>query len=255
MNNRLLAGYKRGLIVALVLAIMIFDASYAARAESFKIGVEDSSYLPHFGVTNGEFTGYARDLLDAFANDAGHKFEYVELPVKRLMLHLSANQIDFRYPDNPNWYAAAKSKLIVRYSRPVAISTAGVSVLPDRAGSRQLNTMGILLGFNPVEYQAQIESGSLKLGETSTMDSLVKMGMQRRVDGIYGDVHVVQHHLRRMGYSAGELVFDYSLPYSLHPFSVSTIRYPGVLASFDQWLASQGDLVTRLKAKHDIHDN
>ena len=54
-----------------------------AAQEDIRVGVELQPYQPYSDVENGEYRGYARDLLDAFAAEYGYRFVYMPLPVRR----------------------------------------------------------------------------------------------------------------------------------------------------------------------------
>ena len=53
------------------------------QAETFTVGVELQPYMPYSDVQDGQYLGYGRDLLDAFAAHQGHVFVYRPLPVRR----------------------------------------------------------------------------------------------------------------------------------------------------------------------------
>ncbi|UUZ54518.1 hypothetical protein LP419_40440 [Massilia sp. H-1] len=71
-------------------ALALGTAGGAAAAEAdaprqLTIGVEDLRYYPLHSSNNGSvFSGYARDVLDAFAKQQGYSFRYVPLPINRL---------------------------------------------------------------------------------------------------------------------------------------------------------------------------
>ncbi len=42
--------------------------------KTFIIGVDDISYFPMYGLENGRYSGFAREVLDAFALEYGYTF-------------------------------------------------------------------------------------------------------------------------------------------------------------------------------------
>jgi len=66
---------------ALLLCLFVLPA---LAQEEIHVGVELQPYQPYSDVENGEYRGYARDLLDAFAAEHGYRFVYMPLPVRRL---------------------------------------------------------------------------------------------------------------------------------------------------------------------------
>lgn len=236
-------------ILGCYLPLWLACTALTVNAETFRVGVEMTSYAPHFEIRQGQYRGYAREVLDAYGADAGHQFEYVLLPVKRLLPSLLIGNIDFRYPDNPRWFPAMKVNSQIRYSLPLAISIAGASVLPERVGHGHLQTLGVMLGFKAIEFSTQINSGMIKQISASKMNVLIKMAMHSRVEGVYGDANVIRHHLKQQGFAVEALVFDHTRPHSRHPFSLSTIHYPQELDDFDLWLQEHQALVEQLQEK------
>ena len=53
------------------------------------VPAELQPYLPYSNVQDGQYLGYGRDLLDAFAAHQGHEFIYQPLPVRRWYLPAS----------------------------------------------------------------------------------------------------------------------------------------------------------------------
>lgn len=140
----------RGLLLLMLLALPLWSPSTAAR-EVLVIGVENQYYLPAYAYENGVYKGFARELFDAWAKDRGHRLEYRALPVPRLYAAFLDGQVDFKFPDNPNWKKPARVGKSIAYSDPVAAYIDGTSVRPDRMGLgvdavKALGTMG---GFTP----------------------------------------------------------------------------------------------------------
>ncbi len=46
----------------------IADEPVVPETKSFIIGVDNTEYYPMYGYENGKYTGFARELLDSFAN-------------------------------------------------------------------------------------------------------------------------------------------------------------------------------------------
>ena len=68
---------------------------------NFSVGVEAQDYLPISEGEGGVHSGYAKDLLDAFAAKYGHSFTYKPLPVYRLLDEFAIKKsVDFKLPGN-----------------------------------------------------------------------------------------------------------------------------------------------------------
>ncbi|MFP6799463.1 MAG: hypothetical protein VCA39_10190 [Pseudomonas sp.] len=225
-----------------------------AQAETFKVGVELQPYLPYSNVQDGEYLGYGRDLLDAFAAHQGHVFIYQPLPVRRLLSDLLNDRVDFKYPDNPRWNADQKQGYALHYSQAAAPAIDGVLVKPRflGQGKERLLRLGTQRGFTPWPYLGEINAGKIMLIQANQIDSLLAMAMSDRVDGVYLNPQVVRHQLYNNAGSG--LVFDPKLPYQDDHYFLSSIKHSEVIAQFDAFLTSQAELVQSLKDRHGISD-
>ncbi|MCZ4323765.1 substrate-binding periplasmic protein [Pseudomonas anguilliseptica] len=237
-----------------LLACLSFQLLSSAQAETFKIGVELQPYLPYSNVQDGQYLGYGRDLLDAFAAHQGHEFIYQPLPVRRLLSDFLNNRVDFKYPDNPRWNGDLKQGHTLHYSQAAAPAIDGVLVKPRflGQGKERLRRLGTQRGFTPWPYLNDIKAGKILLIQANQIDSLLAMAMSDRVDGVYLNPQVVRHQLYNNAGSG--LVFDPKLPYQDDHYFLSSISHPEVIEQFDAFLTSQAELVQALKDRHGISD-
>jgi polar amino acid transport system substrate-binding protein len=236
-----------------LLACLSLQLLWPAQAETFKVGVELQPYLPYSNVQDGQYLGYGRDLLDAFAAYQGHEFIYQPLPVRRLLNDFLSGRVDFKYPDNPRWNADQKQNHTVYFSQAAAAAIDGVLVKPQflGRGKAHLRRLGTQRGFTPWPYLDEIRMGKILLIQANQIDSLLAMAMNDRVDGVYLNPLVVRYQL----YNSAEddaLVFDPSLAYQNDHYFLSSINYPEVIEQFDAFLTSQAELVQTLKERHGI---
>ncbi len=237
-----------------LLACLSLQLLSPAQAETFKIGVEQQPYLPYSNVEDGQYQGYGRDLLDAFAAHQGHVFIYQPLPVRRLLSDFLNGRVDFKYPDNPRWNADLKRNYTLHFSQAAAPAIDGVLVKPQflGKGKERLRRLGTQRGFTPWPYLNDIKAGKILLIQANQIDSLLAMAMNDRVDGVYLNPQVVRHQLYHSAQNA--LVFDPSLPYQDDHYLLSSIYHPEVIKQFDAFLTSQAELVQTIKHRHGIID-
>ena len=58
------------------------------------VGVEDLPFAPHYSLDGeGQYRGFAREVLDAFAVDSGVSLSYKALPVDQLLPALQRGEI------------------------------------------------------------------------------------------------------------------------------------------------------------------
>lgn len=239
---------------ALALLCLATLAVGSARAETYVVGVENIEYYPHYTVKSGEYGGFARALLEAFAEAQGHTFEYRAMPVARLFQSFVEGRVDLKYPDNEYWSSDLKKGRTVVYSQPVVAYIDGVSVLPEKIGKSvdDIKVLGTVRGFTAWDWMDRIEAGQVKLSENSNFKALVKQTLGSRVDGAYANVAVVQHVLEREMNMGGALVFDASLPHTKSNYHLSSIKHPQLIRAFDQWMAANTDVVDALKERYGV---
>ncbi len=222
---------------------------------TFVIGVENIDYSPHYQYENGEYSGYARDLFDAFAAARGYVFKYRALPVNRLFsCFLEKQTVDFKYPDNPNWSADMREGKTVVYSQAVQHYIEGAMVLPQRKGMglEHFEKLGTVLGFTAWDYLDLINAGKVELIETSSTLAVIEMTLRGRVDGAYLEVDVADYTLEHVLKQPGALVFDPGLPYTESAFFLATITYPEVIVDFNEFLNEEQERVNELRDKHGL---
>lgn len=241
----------RRLFAALIAASAFLALGRPASAEHFVVGVEAIDYMPHYGFNGkGEYQGFARDLIDAYAADRGHRIEYRPLPVNRLFHEMLDGTVDFKYPDNPFWQAGLKTGKTMTYSDPVVVYIDGVLVRPDNKGKGidALQILGTVRGFTAFDYLDRIKSGAVSLEENPSSSGLMLQVINKRIDGAYVNVAVAYSTLDGMG-RPGDLTFDPGLPYTKASYKLSTVKHPDVIADFNAWQKSHADLIAGLKAK------
>lgn len=199
--------------------------------EEIRVGVELQPYQPYSDVQNGEYRGYARDLLDAFAEDHGYRFVYTPLPVRRLLSDFLSGRVDLKFPDHPQWNASQKAGHEIHYSQPAAPYIDGILLKPNYLG---------------------LGKGRIRLIQANQIDSLLRMAVSDRVDAVYLNPQVVAHQLRKMRLPADVLVFDPELDHVRDHYYLSSINHPQVIAAFDRFLQERAELVAALRLRHGL---
>lgn len=237
-----------------LLLALLFWPFLAGAKEVLVIGVENLYYLPVHAFENGVYTGFARDLLDAWASDRGYRIVYRALPVPRLYASFYEGQVDFKFPDNPNWKKDARAGKAITYSDPVAAFVDGTSIKPERmaAGADALKVIGTLGGFTPWAWLDWIKSGKTTLSENSSLEALVRQALAGRVDGVYASVAVINYQLDHVLSQPGALVFDPNLPNSRDNYHLSSIKRPELVRDFNDWMRKHREWINTLKKRHGV---
>lgn len=223
-------------------------------APIYVVGVENLYYLPAYAVEDGAYTGFARDLLDAFAADSGLSLHYEPLPVPRLYASLAAGVIDLKFPDSPHWNPAFREGRDLSYSVSVVDYLDATIVPAARAdmAPQDVRTLGTVTGFTPYPWLDRIADGSVSVAENADFRALVRQVLAGRVDAAYANIAVVNRVLNQDFDQPGALVAAPALPSDADAYRLSTLAHPDVLARFDAWMETNADLVADLKAQHAV---
>lgn len=234
--------------------------SLCAFQKQYVIGVQDfPEYLPYSKYYDDDYQGFNRELLDAFAKDAGLAFKYEAAPVKRLFQMFVLGKVDFKYPDNAYWSAQQKKGVSIIYSDPVVHYIDGVIVLNKNKGRglEKLKVLGTIRGFTPFTYLEDIKSGKITLHENSNYMGLLRMIYKNRVDGAYTNVAVSKYYFENDIIEENDksaLVFDPDLPHTKSTRHFSTIKHPKIIRKFNRWMTEKKPFVEALKKKHRVEE-
>ena len=224
-------------------------------AQEYVVGVEQTEYYPVYSYRNGDYVGYSRELLDAFAAKHGYTFKYVALPIRRLFADfLTKDTLDFKYPDNPIWQGDMKKGLTIAYSKPAFESVEGAMVIAERVGRplSELKTLGTIRGFTPWPYLDAIKAGTIALEESDDLPGLVQKALLQRLDGIFINQAIADYHVTHELKKPGALVLDKGLPNNDVQYLLSTRKHPDVIKQFDAFLAGETALIASLRKKYNL---
>ncbi|WP_245651329.1 type 2 periplasmic-binding domain-containing protein [Paramagnetospirillum marisnigri] len=219
-----------------------------ASARDLVVGVEAIDYAPVYGMRGGEFIGAAREILDAFARDQGHRLTYRPFPVKRLLAELIHGGIDLKFPDSPDWQGAVRKDVPIAYSKPVIAYIDGTVVRAERVGAapETIASLGTVAGFTPFAWQDSIKAGKVSLTENPGFEALLKQLQIGRIDGAYANVAVMLTAAEVVLGNPGTLAYAPGLPHIADSYRLSSYKSPEIVAEFDEWLGRNGKLVAEI---------
>ncbi|WP_061241283.1 ABC transporter substrate-binding protein [Ectopseudomonas composti] len=229
-----------------------------ALAQTYVVGVEDLPFAPHYSLDDeGQYRGFARELLDAFAADSGVSLSYKALAVDQLLPALQRGEIDLKYPDSPHWAAAQKAGMTLHYSQAVVDYVDGVLVAPQRKGRTLagIHRLAMVQGWTPRGYEQAIDSGQIQLSYSEDLRQMIRQALKQDADGAYFNVVVATHYLDNIRARPGALVFDPKLPHTRGSFHLSSLRHPQLITRFDRFLAEHAAQVAALKASYRVEAN
>lgn len=237
---------------ALLFTCLLFATAVSAR--ELVVGVENIDYKPIYSTAGGQYQGFARELLDAFASAKGYTLVYRPLPVKRLFSDFFAGNLDLKYPDNPLWSAPDRQGLTIHYSDVTLVAVDGVMVKADRPQGQALKRLVTIRGFTPWVYQDAIKSGAISVQEVNDLESALRAVMVGRADGAYCNVVVARERMKADG-NEGALVFDRKLPFANADFTLSSVSHPDVISEFNDFLQTNSSLIDALKKRSMVEAN
>ena len=236
--------------VRLLVPALISLMGAVTHAQEFIIGVEDLDYFPYYSSSNGQFLDSpSKQLLDRFARQNGYTFVYTPLPVARLTQAFIDAELDFKFPDSPDWAQEAKSGLEIHYSDPIFHYTDGVMVIPDRLhqGLDSFKALGTVRGFTPWSFASLISQGHVQMQETSSLESVVLQALYQRVDGAYFNIAVANWFLTHRLEQPDSLVFDITLPHASGHYTLSSIQHPEIISQFNDFLLNEARWIDELQ--------
>ena len=249
-------------ICGLLAILLVLPSVYAhqdpapPQLNKLVLGVENQSdYLPYSKYSDGDYSGFNRDLFDLFATH-GYQLDYRPLPIKRLYRELLAKRVDLKYPDNAYWSSQLKGDAPIRYSEPVIGFTDGVMVHPANLGrgTAELKQLGVVLGYTPRPYQALIDSGAITVLENPSYDKLLRQVQLGRLDGMYGNIAIARHRTAEIFGTEQGPEFDPDLPAVQSTNHLSSLLHPEIIEAFDRFLAAHQDDIEKLRQQHGLND-
>ena len=241
-------------MINLLLAIL---ASPTYAKDKLIIGVESNDYYPHYQFINDELNGFARDLLDLYASENNLEIEYRSIPLKRLIKEVRNGRFHFKYPDNPKWNKTEKEGMF-QYTKPIVRYIDGTMVLDAylKTPIKRIKRIGTLIGFTPWPYFDLIDKGEIEVIHGRSLEGIIQRTLQQGNDAIYANIDVALYQLSQdyPEKTIGEfpLKFDSTLPFADSYYALSTVKYPGKLKKFEDWMLFNRDKIQKLEAKHGV---
>lgn len=246
---------------SILLLLFVSEILLAQPKTKYVIGVEAQNYLPYFRTDGKTYVGFARELFDLFGAHAQIEFVYADNPVKRIYSNFfdKKSQLDFKFPDRPEWAPDLRKGITVHYSSDIVEFTDGVMVKPERLGKGlgALKNLGTVDGFTPFEYKSKIKDpktnpgGEINLYGNSGLPGLIGQVAAGRIDGIYINVAVAKYVMNELK-TPGAVVFDKELPHTQSFYQMSTLKHPEVIKKFNEFLVANKAQIAVLKQKWGI---
>jgi len=241
----------------LIVPVFICTLSYAADGGNtvYTVGVEDVNYAPHYAF--GKDRNVAEDILNDFSKE--NKITLIFKPMSIGQLYwslLTAETIDFKYPDHPTWGTDIKRDAPMYYSKGVVDYVDGVVMLPDSSVRyiNQLKVIGALRGFTLVPYLDLVEKHNISILRANDFENLIQALLKGRVDGVYANIDVIRQKVSELHGDNTKVYFNYKLPYQRSNYRLSTKKYPVIIRKLDKYFKKYSDRIDLIKEKYGVEN-
>lgn len=227
--------------------------SLHTEAKSYIVGAQNIHYYPHYDFQSNVDKGIGWAILEAYAADSGHTFNYHAMPILRLQRELVKGNVDFVYPDNPKWYDAPGNHEKKYYSTPLVRALGGTIVHPEDSNNAidKIKRIAMPLGFTPVNWQKRVDNEQTKLVSVNDSITALQMLQKRRVDAANLEYNVVQY-IASITPELGPFTLAPGLPHDDVGFMLSTIKHPGLVADLSSFIEHNPDIIQSIYSKYQI---
>jgi len=219
--------------------------------KTYVIGVQAIDYSPHYNFIQQGKANFFGDFVLWLSEQTQCNFQVKVLPIKRLNAEFEkTDNIDFVYPDNPNWHDSAINAKRY-YSKRLVTALGGTMVKPEHEliSIEQFTNLAFPRGFSPVAWYPLQAKYGIQFTETLNATSALKMVLVNRVDGADIELNVARYLIDKAGMEP--LVLAKNLPFTPTGFHLSTYRETALLEQINTLISNrQLDLaVLKQKAK------
>ena len=215
----------------------------------YVIGSENIGYYPHYDFINPEQPGYLSSLLQLFAEQQELELVFVALPNRRLHLALEKGEVDFAYPDNPDWgKKPVNPELSKHFSEPITHALGGTIVHNEQRGKglSAFESLVIPFGFTPIKWQQKIDNNEVRLVQVADAIKALELVQRQRVSGADIEFHVAMHLIDTQP-QLTSLSLDPDLPFDIVGFRLSTYHHPALLEQLNSFIGNNPTVIMELK--------
>jgi polar amino acid transport system substrate-binding protein len=246
--------YKKSLLITVGLLITLLNTSaFACDKKTYTIGVQAIDYSPHYNFVTNNSVNFFEEFIVWLKHKTGCNFEVVSLPIKRLNLAFEQQKnIDFIYPDNPNWHdtTQVKKEDIQRTYSPEITSALGgtmVKAINKNISLTDFNILAIPRGFTPVAWLPLQNKYKVKFREVTDGKAALLMVQTGRVDGADIEYNVAQYLINK--YKLTPLVLAKNLPFTPTGFHLSTFSQLKMMSTINELVINNQADINEIKQK------
>lgn len=219
----------------------------------YKVGVSNLILPPLLKINEHSASGFAGDVLNAFASQKGIKFKYIVMRQTQLQPKLEANELDFIFPDNPLWTNFRNPNSRNIYSKPIIFSVSATFV--ERTNKNislaEVKTLAVPFGYTPYTWTEFVKNNNIQIVTSKDLLNGLKKLQLGQVDS--ADIEYNSGRYLISKYQQFEkLMFAPGLPNTSVAYHASTIRHIKLLEELSIFVSKNHTLIERLKEKHGV---
>lgn len=222
-------------------------------AKELIVGVEAVSYYPLYDFSTNDISkpSFTKELLTGFFESHHYPYKLLLLPIKRFDKWFVEENIDFKFPDNVRW--RSDNSLNITFSAPVLLLEAGAYVLKKNKNIQrhEVKKLGTILGFYPTLWQEEVKNNQVSLLEETNPIAVVKHLLHGNIQATNIDANVIRHNLSLLGKNEA-VVLSPHIHSELFYYHLSSIKYPQIIAEFNQYLKDNKQNLDELKRKYQL---
>jgi hypothetical protein len=243
---------KKSTLGALFLFLMFLNKPvFSCEKEVYTIGVQAIDYTPHYNFVTNNRENFFNEFVTWLSQKTGCEFQIKPLPIKRLKLAFEQkNDIDFIYPDNPNWHGNSSNVSNKRiYSQPIAKALGGTMV---KEANKKVTLSGFEFlafprGFTPVAWLSLQPQYQIKFREVTDAKAALLMVQSNRVDGADIEYNVAQYIIKK--YNLSSIVLADNLPFTPTDFHLATLTQPDMIQIINTLILNNKKDINKMKLK------
>jgi hypothetical protein len=246
--------FKKSTLGSLFLILMFFNKPvFSCEKKVYTIGVQAIDYTPHYNFGSDNRANFFNEFVTWLSQKTGCEFQIKPLPIKRLKLAFEQkNDIDFIYPDNPNWHDNTNINNVYQkriFSQPIAIALGGTIVKESnkKVSLGEFEFLAFPRGFTPVAWLALQQKYEIKFREVTDAKAALLMVQSNRVDGADIEYNVAQYIIKK--YNLSSMVLAKNLPFTPTDFHLATLTQPGMMKKINTLILNNKKDINKMKLK------
>lgn len=209
-----------------------------------------NEFYPQYEVKDNLSRGLLPEIIKKFSSDENLNIQIKSMPVKRYLLEFYNNNIDFVFPDNPNWDDESKKKYSVSYSNIVMKSVGSFLVGKEQSeiNLEQLKSIATIRGYTlPIDEEI-LKKRKINVFYVNSLNNLIQMLKSKRVESIFFHESIA---LTRLS-SFDKIEVAANLPKIEYSYHLSTIKQKSLMLKFNSWLIANKSWIENKKRELSI---